>query len=213
MIDRRAMVQCLLGLTASIGLASCAVSDPTQYYTLGHPAARRVESTLSAFPRSREGQTGAVAIGVGPVIIPGYLHRSQIVTRTGGDQVELSMFHRWAEPLEDGIARILADEIGARVPTERIVAFPWRGEIARTLQYRVVVAVLRFDGRAGGDVTLDTRWRILGKDGDELAFGRSAVTEAAVGSGYEPMVAAMTRALGTLGQEIATEIQVMQRVK
>jgi uncharacterized lipoprotein YmbA len=145
--------------------------------------------------------------------MPGYLHRSQIVTRTGGDQVDLSMFHRWAEPLEDGIARILANEIGTRVPTERIVTFPWRGEIARTLQYRVAVAVLRFDGPAGGDVTLDARWRILGRDGDELAFRRSTVTEAAAGPGYEPMVAAMTRALGTLGQEVAAEIQVMQRVK
>jgi uncharacterized lipoprotein YmbA len=212
-MDRRAVVRSLLGLAASIGLASCAVSDPTQYYTLGQPAARNAESTPSAFPRSSEGRTGDVSIGVGPVIMPGYLNRSQIVTRTGGDQVDIATFHRWAEPLQDGVARILADEIGARVPTERIVAFPWRGEIARALEYRVVVAVLRFDGRAGGDVTLDTRWRILGRDGEEVAFRRSTVTEAAAGPGYEPMVAGMTRALGTLGQEIATEIQVMQRVK
>ena len=121
------------------------------------------------------------------------------------------MFHRWAEPLEDGIARILAEEIGARVPTERIVMFPWRGVVARAIQYQVVVAVLRFDGRLGGDVTLDTRWRILGRDGDELAFRRSTVIEAAAGPGYEPMVAAMTRALATLGQEIAAEIRAMPR--
>ena len=80
------------------------------------------------------------------------------------------MFHRWAEPLEDGIGRILAEEIGARVPTERIVMFPWRGVVARIIQYQVVVAVLRFDGRPGGDVTLDTRWRILDRDGKELTF-------------------------------------------
>jgi len=41
-----------------------------------------------------------------------------------------------------------------------------------------------------GDVTLDARSRILGRDGDELAFRRSTLIEAGAGSGYEPMVAA-----------------------
>jgi uncharacterized lipoprotein YmbA len=141
--------------------------------------------------------------------MPGYLERSQIVTRTDGDQVELATFHRWAEPLEEGIARVLGEEIGARVPTDRVVTFPWRGIVAKAIQYQVVVAVARFDGRPGGDVTLDARWRILGTGGDELAFGRSTVTEAAAASGYGPMVAAMTRALVTLGQEIAAQIKAM----
>ncbi len=210
-MDRRAVIRRLLGLTVSIGLAGCAVSDPTQYYTLGQAAAVRAESRESASPRSDVAAAGTVGIGVGPVIMPGYLDRLQIVTRNGADQVELSMFHRWAEPLEDGIGRILAEEIGARVPTERIVTFPWRGVVARTLQYQVVVAVLRFDGRPGGKVTLDTRWRILGRDGDELAFARSTMIEAAAGPGYEPMIAAMTRALGTLGREIAAEIRALPR--
>src|SRR5262245_8123573 len=143
--------------------------------------------------------------------MPGYLNRIQIVTRTGTDQVEISVFHRWAEPLEDGIARILANEIGARVPTDRIVIFPWRGVVARSLHYQVIVAVMRFDGPQGGDITLDTRWRILGTDRNDLAFRRTTVTEPAVGQGYEPMIAAMHHALVTLGQEIAAEIQAMPR--
>jgi hypothetical protein len=214
-MDHRAVVRRLLGLTASIGLAGCAVSDPTQFYTFGQgaassPTAESVERTASASTsRSRVAATGAMGIGVGPVLLPGYLDRSQIVIRTGADRVELSMFHRWAEPLADGIARTLADEIGARVPTDRIVAFPWRGVVARVIQYQVVVAVLRFDGRPDGDVTLDTRWRILGRDGDELAFRRTTVTEAAAGRGYEAMVAAMARAVVALGQAIAAEIRTL----
>jgi uncharacterized lipoprotein YmbA len=207
-MGRRALIRRLLGLAASIGLAGCAVSDPTQYYTLGQAAGSAVSRT-SASPQGNAAEPGTVGIGVGPVILPGYLARSQIVVRTGADQVELSMFHRWAEPLEDGIARILADEIGAQVPTERIVMFPWRGVVARSLQYQVVVAVVRFDGRPGGDVTLDTRWRILGRDGNELAVRRSTVIETVAGKGYEPMVAAMARTLNTLGREIAAEIRTM----
>ena len=213
----RSVVPYLLGLAASVGLASCAVTDTTQYYTLGQAAVRSssprsAELRASAStPRNVAAGTGTGAIGVGPVIIPGYLNRLKIVTRTGADQVAVSMFHQWAESLEDGIARTLADEIGARVPTERIVMFPWRGVVARIIQYQVVVVVLRFDGRSGGDVTLDTRWRILDRDGKELAFNRSTVTEAAGGPGYVPMVAGMTRAVGSLGQEIADEIRAMPR--
>ena len=116
------------------------------------------------------------------------------------------MFHRWAEPLADGVARTVAEEIALRVPTDRVIAYPWRGLFGRAIQFQVVIVVVRFDGRPGGDITLDTRWRILGKNGDELAFKRSTVTESAAGSGYEPMVAAMNRALLALGREIASEI-------
>ncbi len=216
-MDHRAGVRRLLGLAASICLAGCAVSDPTQYYALGRTAASSstagsAESRASAStPRSTVAGTGTVTIGVGPVIIPGYLDRIQIVTRTATDQVEFSMFHRWAEPLEDGIARTLAEEIAARVPTERIVMFPWQGLVGRAIQYQVDVAVLRFDGRLGGDVTLDARWRILGGDGKEFMLKRTTVTEAAAGPGYEPMVVAMARALATLGREMAAEIRAMPR--
>jgi hypothetical protein len=197
---------------ASISLASCAVSDSTLYYALGRVGARSTESRAStSTPLSSAAGTAAEGIGVGPVIMPGYLDRIQVVTRSGTDQVEFSVFRRWAEPLDDGIARVLAEEIGARVPTERIVTYPWRGVLARALQYRVVVAVLRFDGRLGVDVTLDTRWRILARDGAELAFRRSTVSEAAAGPGYEQMVAAMTRSLVALGQEIAAEIRAIPR--
>jgi uncharacterized protein len=215
-MDHRAAVRRLLGLAASIGLAGCAVADPTQFYTLGHPPAGRADSRISASmaftPPASTDRTEMVSVGVGPVIMPGYLRRSQIVTRTG-DQLDVAMFHRWAEPLEDGIARVLADEISARVPTDRIVMFPWRGVVARAIQYQVVVVVMRLDGRRGGDITLDTRWRILGKDGAELAFRRSTMSETAAGPGYQAMIAAMTRALDALGQEIAAEIRTMPRAR
>jgi len=219
MRDHRSAVRCLLGLAVSICLVGCAVSDPTQYYTLGgapasSSSAENVKSGANestTTPQRPVAGTGAVAVGVGPVLVPGYLDRIQIVTRTATDQVDVSVFHRWAEPLPDGIARTLAEEIAVGVPTERIVVFPWQGVVARAIHYQVVVAVLRFDGRPAGNVALEARWRILGKDGEELTFRRSAVNEVAGGPGYEPMVAAMTRALATLGQEMAAAIRTVPR--
>jgi len=210
MIVHREIVRRLLGLAVCLGLTGCAVSDPTQYFTLAQAPAPTAERTATASTaEGGVGQTTNVSIGVGPVIIPAYLDRRQIVTRTGTDQVELSAFHRWAEPLEDGMARILAEEIAARVPTERVVTFPWRGVVARAIQYQVVVTVVRFDGQPGGDVTLDTRWRILDPHGEEHAFRRSTVIETVKGPGHEPIVAAMTRAVVSLSREIALEIRAL----
>jgi uncharacterized lipoprotein YmbA len=209
--SRRVATRYLLILAASSSLASCAVTDTTRYYTLGQPAGAGAGLTASASSSRSAAGAGTEGIGVGPVIMPGYLDRIQIVTRTSSDRVQISTFYRWAEPLDEGIVRILGEEIGADIPNERVITYPWQGVVVRTIQYQVVVVMLRFDGRLGGDVTLDARWRILGRDGAELAFKRSTIVEDTAGSGYEPMVAAMTRALLTLGQEIASEIRAMPR--
>src|SRR5262249_30318055 len=138
-----------LGLSmVLVAFAGCAVTDPTLYYSLGQTttgsSTAGAESRVAApGPGTRVAGAEPLSIGVGPVIVPGYLERAQIVTRSGPDRVKLATFHRWAEPLENGVARILADEIGARVPTDRVVTFPWRGIVARAIQYQVVVAVDR----------------------------------------------------------------------
>jgi len=94
------------------------------------------------------------------VPIPRYLERAQIVTRGTNDKVEISEYRRWAEPLESGIAEVLADNLAAQVGSERVAVFPWRGATARAPDYRVVVVVLRFDGSPGRRVTLD----VIGTD-------------------------------------------------
>ena len=168
-MGHRAVVRGLLGLAAFIGLAGCAVSDPTQYYALGQTATARRQSARAAgssVRRPREAArrgTGAVGIGVGPVIMPGYLDRIQIVTRTGADRVELATFHRWAEPLETGSPGSWPRRSApASRPSGSSCS---RGEASSPgpSSTRWSSRCMRFDGRLGGDVTLDTRWRILGK--------------------------------------------------
>jgi uncharacterized protein len=189
----------LLASLVAVALVGCAVSDPTRYHMLA--------SVGAGADASRPADSGpAVTIGVGPVSIPGYLDRTQLVTR-GADGLEIWPYQRWAEPLDSGIAHALADDLAARVPSDRVAVFPWRGAVARSLDYQVALAVARFDGAPGQNVTLDARWRILGKDGKEVAFRRSLLTEPVSDAGISSLVSAMNRALGALGREIAAEIQ------
>jgi uncharacterized protein len=192
-------------IVAALILTGCVgVADPTRYYVL---------SSISAGPNGAQRTSASsaatgVAVGVGPVLIPGYLNRAQIVTRSAGDDVEISTYHRWAEPLENGIAQVLANDLAAQIGSERIAVFPWRGGIARVLDYQVAVMILKFEGLPGGQVTLDARWRLVGRDGQELALKRSTMSEPVAGTGYQSLVTGMNRLLGTLAREIAAEILV-----
>ena len=195
-------VVALLLTAGALGLTSCAgVTDPTRYYVLSSTVAAPNDSA-----RTVDSNAG-IGVGVGPVMIPRYLDRVQIVTRGANDDVEISMYHRWAEPLESGIAQVLADDLAQQVGSERIAVFPWRGAAARMLDYQVVVVVMRFEGSPGHQVMLDARWRLLGKDGKELVLKRSTINEPVTGNGYQALVLGMNRVLGTLAREIAAEIR------
>jgi uncharacterized lipoprotein YmbA len=187
---------------ATLALVGCtaltAITDATRYYVLSPTAERHAASRTAA---------SSASIGVGPIVIPGYLDRLPIVIRGANDEVEMSTYHRWAESLDTGMAQALADNLAAQIGSERIAVFPWRGGVARLLDYQVILVVLRFDGLPGHHVTLDTRWRLLGKEGRELALKRSTITERVTGEGYQTLVAAMNQAIAALAREIGAEIQ------
>ena len=192
----------LLLTAATLALVGCTaitgITDATRYYVLS-PSSETSGASRTAL--------SSAGIGVGPVLIPGYLDRLQMVTRGANDELEISTFHRWAEPLDSGIAETLADNLAAQIGNERIAVFPWRGGVARVLDYQVTVVVLRFDGSPGRQVTLDARWRLLGKEGRELALKRSTINEPITGGGYEPLVRGMNRAIAALAREIGSELQ------
>jgi len=199
MRDHKSRVTWFVLTTGVLALAGCmSVADPTKYYVLSPTSPRNLTPTADA---------SSLAVGVGPVLIPGYLDRVQIVTRDANDEVAVATYDRWAEPLDGGIAQVLADNLGAYVGSERIAVFPWRGGIARLLDYQVAIVVLRFDGWPGRQATLDVRWRLVGRDGKELALRRSTLNEPISGEGYQPLVGGMNRLLSALAREIGSEIQ------
>ena len=64
--------------------SGCSSSQPTRYYVLSPELARgEISSDLQA------------SIGLGPITLPRYLERDDIVTRSGAE-IELAGLHRWA---------------------------------------------------------------------------------------------------------------------
>ncbi len=174
-------------------------SAPARFYVLAG-----VPRSSGATPSAEPGR--APELGVGPVTLPRYLDRTNIVTRRG-TELEVAEFDRWGEPLSESVPRAIAANLATLLRTERIVVFPW--STATSIEHQVVIDVIRFDGRLGGDVLLEARWRVLGREKKELVLRYSAMTEATGESGYPALVAAMSRSLAALSREIADAVKTL----
>lgn len=149
-----------------------------------------------------------VAIGVGPVTIPPYLDRPEIVTRASGNELHLSEFDRWAEPLQQNFARVLAENLSVLIPTDRAVVFPW--DQSTPIDYQVLVELTRFEGNADGHSSLMARWNIVGADRKkELLARQSSFSAPANALDYEAMVSALSRTVADLSHEIAAAIKAL----
>ncbi len=187
----------LAGCVLPALLAGCAATQATRFYTLTPTS----EPTAAA-ARSRKG----LVIGLGPVTLPPYLDRPDIVTRQGANQMRLPDVYRWSEPLQPLMTRIMAEDLYALLDANDVIPLPQRGDLR--LDRAIEVEVGRFDATQAGEVTLDARWRIYGGDEQTLiSSGRSILTEASEPvPDYDAIVAAMSRVVGRLSQEIATAV-------
>jgi uncharacterized lipoprotein YmbA len=148
-----------------------------------------------------------LTLGVGPVTVPPYLDRLQIVTRTSRAKLALADFDQWAGPLADTIARVLSEDLSLLIPTERVVLYPWSRAIDP--DYQITVEVLQFDRGPGGEVVLAARWSLLDRDGKELVLRTARLSQAAGGTDYEAAVTAMGRTLEALARDMAATLRSM----
>jgi uncharacterized protein len=188
-----------------LALSGCATTPNAKFYLLetltGSPAPEGVVSI---------NQT--VTIGLGPVTLPDYLDRPQIVSRTTQNVVQLAEFDRWAEPLSSNVSRTLAENLMFLLLTESVVPYPWPGSIDVT--YQVLVDVYRFDGVLGEKAWLDAQWSVRDKKGKNVVMlKRSTFAEPVVGPSFGALVAAQSRALGNLSREMAFAIRDLSRDK
>jgi uncharacterized lipoprotein YmbA len=181
------------------GLSACATSPPSEFYVLTPlPAADS--------PSATEGRRNHPALGVGPVKLPAYLDRSEIVTRTGSNSLKLANFHRWGEPVTDNFTRVLAMDLGLLVNTNQVSLAPWPRYVP--VDYQVVVEADRFDVGTDDKAVLVARWLILGggEEGNVLRSGSTVITEPAASGDYTDITAAMSHAVAELARQIAVDL-------
>jgi uncharacterized protein len=185
-------------LGASLIVGGCA-SQPSRFYLLS-----AVPNTETA-SLEMSGQQGPT-IGVGPVTLPRYVDRPQIVTRTSPYELKVAEFDRWAEALDTNLTRVLAENLSILLPTARVVMSPWPRAIP--IDYQVTVDVTHFLSQVGGDSLLIADWTLFKGEGqDALTSGRSRFSASPGGQDYAAIVAAMSQTVASLSREIATAVR------
>jgi uncharacterized lipoprotein YmbA len=192
----------LLSLIGVLALSACGASKPSQFYVL---------NALSPSELSRQTISvgSGLAIGLAPVNMPEYLDRPQIISRGGGNQLELGEFDRWAEPLDRNIERVVARNLSVLLDTDRVFVLPARRPL--DLRYRVVIDILRFNLVKEGETLLEVRWAVLdGESRRELLIATSTHVRPVAVQNYDAVVSSMNENLAELSREIATAISSLQ---
>jgi uncharacterized lipoprotein YmbA len=176
-------------------VAGCA-SPASRFYTLS--------GTATAAPAA---PPLPVSVAVWPVSVPGTVDRPQIVVNMGANQVEVDEFNRWASPLQGNISRVVAENLVALLGASRVTQ-----TLGVDSDFRVAIEVQRFESTPGDSAMLDAAWLVRRVKDGKIETGRTTVREPVAQKGYDALVAAHSRAIGRLSQDIANTVRTLDSV-
>ncbi len=180
-----------------IFISSCAKnSKPIEYYMLDASVGLSSNELI-------ENDSGPL-IGLGPIRLPEYLDRFQMVVAVSENKYKLIDNHRWAEKLDQNVSLALFKSLPAQLGTDRMVRYPWPQRPG--VDFQVKIDILEFNIDQIGQSRLVAQWSIKSKD-KTLLNKRSSFTAEASSTDIDKMVEAQSVCLTKLGQEIAVNLK------
>ncbi len=178
--------------------ASCNVLSPVEDTSVHH-------LLDPAVPERRI--TGASpSVAISQPALPSYLDRQQLVTRTRDGELQMNSYHLWGEPLDAGISRVTALNLGRLANSLNIQ--PAKNFVTLDYQSLLEIRISRFEPDASGNLVLECTWKLQPVTGG-VASTRSFTTTVPLSSPSLPTgpqtarIHAMNEALARLAREIA----------
>lgn len=157
---------------------------------------------------SATADASSLALGVGPVRLAGYLAVPEIQVRASATELLRSPVDRWSEPLEEGVTRVLAQNLSAELGTREVVLFPWYAEQQPAAQ--VSLTIRRFELEPDGAGALEARYEVADLAGQRGHVVRDfALRQPAAAPGLASSVAALSEALAELSRRIAGDVRAL----
>jgi len=187
-----------LACLAALWLAGCiGAAVPPHYYTLRSSSGEAAGEPLAAHPD--------LGLAVGPVDLPRYLDRPELVTQDESNRLIVLDAHRWGGSLRTDILRVVADDLGRLLGTARVAVYPTEPRF--DARYRVLLDVRDIQATPGQKVVLLVRWTVAAMDdGRAVAVEESRIEQPIGSAGYDALVAADSAAFGSLSRKIADRI-------
>tara|TARA_R110002072_G_scaffold84388_7_gene191336 strand:- start:1168 stop:1779 length:612 start_codon:yes stop_codon:yes gene_type:complete len=180
-------------LALALLLSGCGSSPANNYYLL----------TAHDFPVAA-GESPSV--GVGPIVVPEYLNRKSMVYSRAGNSLQVANLDLWAEPLVDGIQRVIVLNLTGLLDTQDVQYFPWHPK--RAPQYGVKVNLLQLEA-TDQQVSLAAEWLVYRPDSSETIQRRISKLQSPLPAGTSEaakVAAAYSDLLYQLSDVIAASI-------
>ena len=143
-----------------------------------------------------------VIIGVGPVKIPEYLDRPQIVTKNKEKMVQFAQFDRWGESLDLGLARLIREDLTVMLPGAKLTLYPWNPSIA--VNYQVVAEVVQLDNELDKDMHFVVQWTVIDvQNSKTVIIKRSEFRQPIIPQNYSGLAKTLSTACASLSGQIA----------
>ena len=172
--------------------SGCGTTAPSRFYTLDVTAVSDGTAPIS-YP-----------IMVGPVSVPASVDRPEFVLQAAPNRVDVDEFNRWAAPLNDAVAQVVAGDLVKLLGTPNVAAAPLANFDPA---YRVTIDVQRFESVPGQSALVEAVWTVHRTAGGETRSGRTIASEPVQGSGFDALAAAHSRALAKMSVDIAAAIR------
>lgn len=182
-------------LLVSLCLTACG-GTPMQFYMLNAETGLASETAAPVLPR-------ATVLGLGPIHLPAYLDRPQLVTAISAHQYRLDEHRRWAERLDENIARALTLSLSKQLGIEQVVRYPWSPR--QRIDYQLSFDVLELHQTAAGQSHLAVQWQL--KNTEQAVIGKRFECNEAAAEDAEAIVTAQSRCLTRFSQELADAVR------
>ena len=175
----------------AIVTAGCA-SAPAKFYTLNSTA--KGDGTSAA----------NYAVAVGPVTVPAEVDRPQFTVQVAPNRVAVDEFNRWAAPLNENIARVIAGDLATLLGTPRVAT---GSLVSFNPDYRVTVDIQKFESVPGKSVQIEAVWVVRKTAGGVSLSGRTIASWPVPDGSFDALAAAHSRALAKMSSDIAAAIR------
>jgi uncharacterized lipoprotein YmbA len=187
----------LTGVTAA--LAGCSVLEPK-------PDTSRYFLLRSVVSEAGQAPLDDLVLGLGPVAVPDYLDRAEMLDLVGPYELRYSPDNRWVEPLGEQLRRTLAHNLRSLLRPDAVVDYPWSLTDGVSLEVDVTFDAIRLDesgawrGRVEWVLRAATTATALERSALEFELGRDAVPPEDVARG-------LSEELGRLAEDIAAGVR------
>jgi len=143
-----------------------------------------------------------VIVGIGPVKIPEYLDRPQIVTRTEDKMLQFAQFDRLGESLDLGLARLIREDLAVMLPGAKLTLYPWNPLMP--VKYQVTIEVIRLESQLDKDMFFCVQWTVIDvQNSKTLIIKSSDFHKTITPRNYSGLSKALSMACASLSGQIA----------